>query len=126
MIETSGRLTRTDGEQIAWRRIPGSGPTVVWFGGFRSDMAGNKAEFLAEQAGGGGNDFPRFDYFGHGQSSGDFIEGGCITRWREDALAVIDQLTEGPVVLAGASMGGWLALLAAAARPQRVKALVLV
>jgi pimeloyl-ACP methyl ester carboxylesterase len=126
MIETSGRLTRTDGEQIAWRRIPGSGPTVVWFGGFRSDMAGNKAEFLAERAAMRGHDFLRFDYFGHGQSSGDFIKGGCITRWREDALAVIDELTEGPLVLAGASMGGWLALLAASARPQRIKALVLI
>jgi pimeloyl-ACP methyl ester carboxylesterase len=126
MTETSGRLVRTDGEQIAWRRIAGPGPTVLWLGGFRSDMAGTKAQVLAEWAAARGQGFLRFDYFGHGESSGDFVKGGCITRWREDALAVIDQLTEGPLVLVGSSMGGWLSLLAAAARPQRVKALVLV
>ena len=126
MTETSGRLARTDGEQIAWRRIAGSGPTVLWLGGFRSDMAGTKAEALADWAKARGRDFLRFDYFGHGESSGDFVKGGCITRWREDVLAVIDQLAEGPLVLVGSSMGGWLSLLAAAARPQRVKAMVLV
>jgi len=125
MTETSGRLARADGEQIAWRRIAGAGPTVVWLGGFRSDMTGTKAQVLADWAAARGRDFLRFDYFGHGQSSGDFVKGGCITRWREDALAVIDQLTEGPLVLVGSSMGGWLSLLAATARPERVKALVL-
>jgi pimeloyl-ACP methyl ester carboxylesterase len=126
MRETSGRLDRPEGEQIAWRRIDGRGPTVVWLGGFRSDMAGTKAQVLAEWAHQHGRSFLRFDYFGHGESSGDFVKGGCITRWREDALAVIDQLTEGAVVLVGSSMGGWLSLLAAAARPQRVRAMVLV
>jgi len=126
MSETTGRLERPDGEQIAWRRIDGRGPTVVWLGGFRSDMAGTKAQVLAEWAGERGRSFLRFDYFGHGESSGDFVEGGCITRWREDALAVIEELTEGPLVLVGSSMGGWLSLLVAAARPERVRALVLV
>src|ERR1700744_4745487 len=99
MTETSGRLARGDGEEIAWRRIAGAGPTVVWLGGFRSDMAGTKAQVLAEWAQARGQGFVRFDYFGHGESSGDFIKGGCITRWRGEALAVIDQLTEGPLVL---------------------------
>jgi pimeloyl-ACP methyl ester carboxylesterase len=124
--ETAGRLVMPDGEQIAWRRVEGEGPAVVWLGGFRSDMAGTKAQILAEWADASERAFLRFDYFGHGESSGDFVTGGCITRWREDALAVIDQLTEGPLVLVGSSMGGWLALLAAVARPARVQSMVLV
>jgi hypothetical protein len=126
MKETTGRLDRPDGEQVAWRRIDGRGPTILWLGGFRSDMMGNKAQALAEWAHGRDRSFLRFDYFGHGESSGDFVTGGCITRWRADALAVIDALTEGPLILAGASMGGWIALLAAAARPERVRAMVLI
>jgi hypothetical protein len=126
MKETSGRLPRAEGEELAWRRVDGAGPTVVWLGGFRSDMAGTKAQVLAEWAQASGRAFLRFDYFGHGESSGDFVAGGCITRWREDVLAVIDQLTEGPLVLVGSSMGGWLSLLAAVARPGRVAAMVLV
>ena len=126
MKETSGRLDRPDGEQIAWRRIDGRGPTILWLGGFRSDMAGTKAEALAEWAQARGRSFLRFDYYGHGESSGDFVKGGCITRWREDALAVIDELIEEPLVLVGSSMGGWLSLLVSAARPARVSAMVLV
>jgi pimeloyl-ACP methyl ester carboxylesterase len=124
MRETSGRL-EVDGVEIAWRRVEGSGPTVVWLGGFRSEMAGTKADALAAWASATSRDFLRFDYFGHGVSGGDFAEG-TITRWRGDALAVIDRLTEGPLVLVGSSMGGWLACLAALARPDRVKALVLI
>jgi hypothetical protein len=126
MRETSGRLDRPDGEQIAWRRIDGRGPTILWLGGFRSDMAGTKAQFVAEWAHARDHAFLRFDYFGHGESSGDFVKGGSISRWREDALAVIDALTEGPLVLVGSSMGGWLSVLAAAARPERVRAMVLI
>jgi hypothetical protein len=88
-------------------------------------MAGTKAQVLADQARATGGGYLRFDYFGHGESDGDF-EAGTISRWREDALAVIDELTRGPLVLVGSSMGGWLACLAAIARPDRVKALVLV
>ena len=125
MSETTGKLTAPDGETLAWRRIDGRGPCVVWLGGFRSDMAGTKAQALADWALARGRAFLRFDYFGHGESSGDFLKGS-ITRWREDVLNVIDGLTEEPLVLVGSSMGGWLSLLAALARPQRVRAMVLV
>jgi hypothetical protein len=125
MGETSGFLGRPDGEGVAWRRVAGAGPTVVWLGGFKSDMAGTKAQALADWAQAAGRAYLRFDYLGHGESSGDFA-AGTITRWREDALAVLDELTTGRLVLVGSSMGGWLACLAAVARPERVKALVLV
>jgi len=124
MTETSGFVNH-DGAALAWRRTPGKGPVVVWLGGFRSDMTGTKAEALAAWARAGGRDFLRFDYFAHGQSEGRF-EAATITRWRADALAIIDALTEGPLVLVGSSMGGWLACLAAMARPKRVRALVLI
>ena len=125
MNETSGFLERPDGERLAWRRVAGQGPTVVWLGGFRSDMAGTKAQALADWAAGAGRAYLRFDYFGHGESSGDFARG-TITRWREDALAVLDELVQGEAILVGSSMGGWIACLAALAWPQRVKALALI
>jgi pimeloyl-ACP methyl ester carboxylesterase len=125
MAETSGFLQRPDGERIAWRRVAGEGPTVVWLGGFKSDMAGTKAQALADWAQASGRAYVRFDYFGHGESSGDFV-AGTITRWREDALAVLDELIEGEVVLVGSSMGGWIASLVAMAWPERVKAMVLI
>lgn len=122
--ETSGRLA-ADGAELAWRRTPGGGPTLVWLGGFRSEMMGTKASFLAGWAAQQGRSLLRFDYFGHGESGGRF-EDGTVSRWRADALAVIDRLTEGPIVLIGSSMGGWLACLAALARPQRVAGLALI
>lgn len=125
MSETSGFLDRPDGERLAWRRVEGAAPTVVWLGGFNSDMAGTKAQALADWALACGRAYVRFDYFGHGESSGEFAEG-TITRWREDALAVLDELALGEVVLVGSSMGGWIACLAAMARPERVKAMVLI
>ncbi|WP_374470684.1 alpha/beta fold hydrolase [Phenylobacterium sp.] len=124
MSEESGHLARP-GYRIAWKRVAGEGPTVVWLGGFKSDMAGAKAEALADWAQARGRAYVRFDYFGHGESEGDF-RSGTITRWREDALAVIDELAAGETVLVGSSMGGWIACLAAMARPERVKALVLI
>lgn len=125
MTETSGFLHRPDGERLAWRRTAGKGPTVIWVGGWRSDMGGTKAEALADEAARGGWDYLRFDHFAHGASSGDWRQA-TIGRWREDLLAVIDGLAAGPVVLVGSSMGGWVSALAALARPERLAALVLV
>lgn len=125
MSETSGYLARPGGEHVAWRKVEGRGPAVVWLGGFKSDMAGTKAQALADWALAAGRAYVRFDYFGHGESSGDFRQG-TITRWREDALAVLEALTDGQVVLVGSSMGGWIASLAAMAEPDRVKAMVLI
>lgn len=125
MSEESGYLARPDGARLAWRRVAGEGPTVVWLGGFKSDMAGTKAQALADWAKASGRAYVRFDYFGHGESDGDFRDG-TITRWREDALAVIEELSWGEAVLVGSSMGGWIACLAAMAQPERVRAMVLV
>jgi pimeloyl-ACP methyl ester carboxylesterase len=114
------------GVRIAFRRTLGETAKsgVFWMGGFHSDMLGEKATRLHEAAVVAGRSFVRFDYLGHGESGGRF-EDGTIGRWRADALAVVDQLTDGPLVVVGSSMGGWMALLAALARPERVKALVL-
>lgn len=122
------KLSRPDGGEIAYLKeeagTPG-GPSLVWLGGFKSDMTGTKAEALAAHARKRGHAYLRFDYSGHGASSGRFADG-TIGRWKEDALAAIDQLTDGPLVLIGSSMGGWMALLAALDRPERVKGLVLI
>jgi len=114
-----------NGLQIAFERQAGAEPRFVWLGGFKSDMAGTKAQALAEWARERRQGFVRFDYSGHGQSGGRF-EDGTISAWLGDALAVIDQQTQGQIVLVGSSMGGWLSLLAARARPQRVAALILI
>ena len=118
-------LPRQDGERIAYRRIVGRGPGILWLGGFRADMNGTKAQAMAEWAARSGRTFVRFDYFGHGASSGAF-EDGTISRWRDDALAALDALTEGPQVLVVSSMGGWMAMLLAEARPERIAAMVLI
>ncbi|MEW5686582.1 MAG: alpha/beta hydrolase [Pseudomonadota bacterium] len=125
MNEIEGFLDRPDGARLAWRMVEGAGPTVVWLGGFMSDMTGTKAEALAEWAAANGRAYVRFDYFGHGASSGEFADG-TITRWRDDAIAVLNELTAGDLVLVGSSMGGWIACLAALAAPKRVKAMVLI
>jgi pimeloyl-ACP methyl ester carboxylesterase len=124
MHETSGFLNH-EGARLAWRLVDGAGPTVIWLGGFHSEMTGAKGEALAGWAAKQGRACLRFDYFGHGQSQGRF-EDGTISRWRGDALAVIDRLTQGPLVLVGSSMGGWLACLAALARPTRITGMVLI
>jgi pimeloyl-ACP methyl ester carboxylesterase len=122
-MSSPGNLTRQDGATIAYYRLAGSSPGVVFLGGFRSDMTGTKALYLEDHCRRRGQAYLRFDYFGHGESSGDAALG-TIGRWAEDAIAVLDSLTEGPQVLVGSSMGGWIMLLAALARPSRVHALV--
>lgn len=118
-------LDTPQGRRLAYRKTEGAGPCFVWLSGFNSDMSGSKILALEAWAKEQGRAFLAFDYSGHGQSEGDFAEG-TITDWREDVLSVIDTLTEGPLVLVGSSMGGWLALLTALARPDRVQALVLI
>ena len=117
-------LSRPDGETLAFKRVEGDGPTVIWVGGFRSDMEGTKALALDVAARERGWNFIRYDHFAHGQSSGDWRQA-TIGRWREDAVALIDSLS-GPVIPVGSSMGGWVSLLATLARPDRIKGLVLV
>lgn len=116
-------VTREDGATIAYVRSAGKSPGVVFLGGFMSDMAGTKATMLEAFCRTRGQAFLRFDYFGHGASSGNFAEA-TVGRWRDDVLCVIDRLTEGKHILVGSSMGGWLMLLAALARPERIAALV--
>jgi pimeloyl-ACP methyl ester carboxylesterase len=116
-------LARPGGATIACHCRAGALPGIVFLGGFRSDMTGTKALFLDDYCRSRGRAFVRFDYFGHGASSGDFALA-TIGRWREDAIAVIDSLSAGPQILVGSSMGGWIMLLAALARPERIAALV--
>lgn len=121
MDEETGSLGPTP---LAYRRVPGrGGPGVVFLGGFKSDMTGSKASHLAAWCAARGRAFLRFDYSGHGASGGRF-EDGTIGRWLDDALAAFDALAEGPQVVVGSSMGGWIALLLALRRPERVAALV--
>ncbi len=98
-------------------------PTLMFCGGFRSDMEGTKALFLEQRARIRGQGFIRFDYSGHGRSEGRF-EDGTIGGWTADALAVLDTLTRGPAIVIGSSMGGWIALHLALARPDRVAGIV--
>jgi pimeloyl-ACP methyl ester carboxylesterase len=123
MTEQIGSLDRGDGVGLAWRRIAGRGPGVVFLGGFNSDMTGTKAEELATHCAATGRAFLRFDYSGHGTSGGRFIDGS-IGRWAEDAALVIAAQTEGPQLLVGSSMGGWIALLLARRWPERVAGLI--
>jgi pimeloyl-ACP methyl ester carboxylesterase len=115
----------TASARIAYRKREGQVPCVVWLGGFRSDMDGTKAAALDAWAARRGQAYLRFDYSGHGSSQGAFVDG-TISGWRDDALAVLDGLSRGPVVLVGSSMGGWIALLLARARPERIAGLVLI
>mgnify|MGYP002338710694 CR=1 FL=1 len=109
-------LATPDGARIAYHHSPGRLPGVVFMGGFASDMTGTKATALEAFVRQRGNAFVRFVYQGHGQSSGAFRDG-TIGQWSRDAIHVLDSLTQGPQVLVGSSMGGWIMLLAALARP---------
>ncbi|GLS86921.1 alpha/beta hydrolase [Cypionkella aquatica] len=121
-------ITTPQGRRIAYHVTPGrpdqdGGPCVVFLGGFKSDMSGTKAVYLQDWAKAAGRAFLRLDYSGHGVSSGDFLDG-AIGDWFEDARAVIEAATTGPLVLVGSSMGGWISLLLARAMPQRIAGLV--
>ncbi len=118
-----GILARDDGSAIAYHALAGRSPGVVFIHGFRSDMTGGKATFVEEVCRARGNAFVRFDCTGHGASSGRF-EDGCISDWAADCVSVLDRLTAGPQVIVGSSMGGWLMLLAALQRRDRVAGLV--
>lgn len=119
----TGILKRPDGNTIAYDRLDGAAPTVVFLHGLKSDRKGAKAEVLLSHARARGLGFVRLDMFGHGQSSGDFEEG-TISRWVDDTLAVVDQLTRGPLILVGSSMGGFVMVKAALARPHRIAGLI--
>lgn len=117
-------LALPGGLSIAYRKSDGRSPGVIFLPGFGSDMGGSKARHLAAWAEREGRAFLRFDYFGHGHSSGDF-ELGTIGHWGNDALALLDIVAApGPQVLVGSSMGGWLMLLVAQSRPERIAGMV--
>ena len=124
---TTSYFTSPEGRRLAYRATAPSrsGLTFVWLSGFKSDMSGTKATELESWAIEAGHGFLGFDYSGHGESDGAF-ENGTISDWRADALAAIDAHSAGPVVLVGSSMGGWMALLSALARKDRVAGLVLI
>jgi pimeloyl-ACP methyl ester carboxylesterase len=116
------------GRRLAYRKRVATDRTrdcagIVFLPGFRSDMSGTKATFLDEFCAARGLGYVRFDYSGHGESGGRF-EGGTIGAWVEDAVTIIDLASEGPLLLVGSSMGGWIMLLAALARPKRIMGLV--
>lgn len=121
-------LITAQGRRIAYHLTPAHGageqlPGVVFLGGFKSDMAGSKAVYLQDWSTRTGRGFLRLDYSGHGVSDGAFLDG-AIGDWFEDALAVITTVTQGPQVLVGSSMGGWISLLLAKAIPARIAGLV--
>ena len=116
-------LARPDGLKLAYRRTAGTGPTLVFLPGYMSDMGGSKAVALFDRAMAEGQSALLIDYSGCGSSEGDFKDG-TLTQWRDDVLLLIDALTQGPLVLAGSSMGGWLMLLVARAVPDRIAAMV--
>jgi len=116
-------LETPQGRRIAYHKTDGAGPCIVFLGGLKSDMQGTKAIYLEDWARDNGRAFLRFDYSGHGQSSGTF-EQGCIGDWAADTRAAVAALTVGPLVVVGSSMGGWQALLLARAIPDRIAGMV--
>ncbi|HEV2567253.1 alpha/beta hydrolase [Sphingomonas sp.] len=123
MNQRSDLHRRSGGPALAYSLRQGSGPTIVFLPGYASDMSGTKAVALDAWAQQEGRAMLRFDYSGCGESEGRF-EDGTLTIWRDDALAIIDALTAGPLILVGSSMGGWIGLLVAEARPERIAAFV--
>jgi len=116
-------LTITETDHIAYHRFLGNTPGIIFLAGHGSDMEGSKALHLEKWARTNGQAFLRFDYRGHGKSSGS-MDSTNISDWTEDVITAIDELSEGPQILVGSSLGGWLMLNAALARPKRVVSLV--
>lgn len=116
-------LLQPDGNQLAFVHTPGETPGVLFCGGFLSDMTGTKAQAIEHACCAAGRAYTRFDYLGHGASSGKFTDG-TIGRWTNDAIAVLDTLDRGPHIIVGSSMGGWIMLLVALARAKQVGGLV--
>ncbi|MFZ4762293.1 MAG: alpha/beta hydrolase [Alphaproteobacteria bacterium] len=122
MFSYQNMKLKNGNHQLAFCRQHGKKPYMVFLSGYRSDMQGSKAQALAAHAGELEHGFLLFDYHGHGQSDGNFLEG-TIGGWLADTLFMLNELSEN-VVLVGSSMGGWLALLAALAKPQQIKGVV--
>ena len=122
-MASHSNFVSAQGRRLAYQRILGTGPEIVFLSGFKSNMQGTKALHIAQWAARSGHSFLRFDYSGHGQSSGLFCDG-CIGDWLTDAEAVITELTDGPVILVGSSMGGWISLLLAQRLGTRLVGLV--
>ncbi len=116
-------LERPDGVAIAYHYSPGKSPGVIFCGGLMSDMTGTKATALEAHCRARGQAYTRFDYQGHGQSSGLF-QDCTIGDWKADALSILDQVTEDRQIVVGSSMGGWVMLLLARERPERLHGLV--
>jgi pimeloyl-ACP methyl ester carboxylesterase len=116
-------LPLASGDRLAYRHTQGGSPGVLFCGGYTSDMNGTKAVALDRYCRSMSRAYTRFDYRGHGASTGRFADG-TIGGWRADALAVLDRVADGPQVVVGSSLGGWIMLLLALARPERIRALV--
>ena len=123
MKNSISKLKLENGKELAYQYQPGTGPAIVFLGGYASDMSGTKAEFLASYCAKIGKEFIRFDYSGHGQSNGDF-DRGTIGQWKDDAIAVIQHCTSSNLLLVGSSMGGWIMLLIATLLKDRIHSLI--
>ncbi len=122
-MSTLETTENADGLALAYHHTEGKSAHVVFLGGFMSDMSGSKATFLEQQVTAQGYGYTRFDYRGHGESDGRFVEA-TIGKWLSDVLHILDEIVKVPTILVGSSMGGWMMLLAALARPQQVQGLV--
>ena len=116
-------LVYENDEFLAYDYSPGCTPGIIFLTGFRSDMMGDKALFIEDFCSKQGRSFLKFDYMGHGQSSGK-VDDGSIGLWTQNALQMLDEITEGPQILVGSSMGGWIMLLLALRRKSRISALL--
>ncbi|XP_014316147.1 mycophenolic acid acyl-glucuronide esterase, mitochondrial isoform X2 [Myotis lucifugus] len=116
-------LSRPDLPKLAYKRLKGKSPGIVFLPGYISNMTGTKALAIEEFCKSLGHAYIRFDYSGIGQSEGN-LEESTVGKWRKDVLSIIDDLAEGPQILVGCGLGGWLMLHAAIARPQKVVALI--